>query len=154
MKLVKLAAFILVPALIGFIASYFYSTGLFSRWEKISSPSADEINLLAAVSTGGSSYYAEEKSEGGFTIANQACDSSLIEFSFTSNKPKNSVECAQSSHYYIDGYERMTIVRDNEGNYWKWQYLFTAIKTMGNVFWPIVGLILGLILALIFRKKM
>lgn len=153
MKLIKLAAFILVPALIGFLASSFYSSGLFSRWEKLSSPSADEVNLLTEMNNGGSNYYAEEKSAGGYKIINQACDSSMAEFSIISNKPKASAECVQSTHFYIDGYERMTIVRDDEGNYWKWQYLFTAIKSMGNVFWPIIGLILGLILAIIFRKR-
>lgn len=153
MRLLKLAAFILVPAIIGYIASNSYSLGLFSRWEKLAAPSADEITMLTEVNKGGSNYTSEVQSAGGYKIINQACDFSMVEFSIFANKPKASAECVQSTHNYIDGYQRITIVRDEEGNYWKWHYLFTAIKKMGNVFWPIVGFFFGLILAIIFRKK-
>jgi hypothetical protein len=152
MKRIKLAAIVLLPALIGLIASLLNSSGVLARWKLAAAPSPEEIKLLSTVKANGNGFF-QESTRDGFKEELQSCDLSMIEFSILSNKPRNRVECAQSIHYYIDGRERLTLIRDSAGNVWEWRFLFTAIKEMGNTFWPIVGLVIGLVLMIILRKK-
>ncbi len=140
MKLIKLIAIVFVPVLVGFLASSVYSSGILVRWKLVSSPTAEELGLFSAT-----------KNPDGYPDAIQACDYSMVEFSILSNKPNDIADCIQATYYNIDGNERISLVRDNAGIIWKWSFLSTAIKQMGNVFWPVVGLIIGVISMLIIR---
>lgn len=140
MKIFKLIAIVFIPVLVGFLASTVYSSGILVRWKLVSSPTAEELG-----------YFSTTINPDGYPEAIQSCDYSMVEFSVLSNKPNDIKDCIQSTYYNIDGNERTTLVRDNAGLVWKWSYLSTAIKLMGNVFWPIVGLIIGVISMFIIR---
>jgi len=109
---------------------------------------------MATVTTGGPDFAQEDSPDGYARSELKTCDVSTVECSLLSNHPASRQECAQLFYYHIDGYERNTFVKDAQGGYWLWSYGYTAIGEMGKVFWPIVGLIVGAIAAILLRKKL
>ena len=154
MKLLKVLALLLLPALLAFLIHTLLNSGVLERWRPLTSPSSQELEYLATVSAGGTDFTQELNPEDYGRSELKACDISSVEFSFLSNHPAVYVECAQLFYYHIDGYERNTYAKDAQGDLWRWSYGYTAIREMGKVFWPIVGLILGAIAAVLLRKKL
>ena len=153
MKFLKVLAVVFIPALLAFGVYTLFNSGVLERWQPLTAPTDQELEYLAAVTAGGPEFSLELDPEDYGRSELKSCDLSTIEFSFVSNHPASRLECAQLFYYHIDGYERNTYTKDAQGALWLWRFGYTAIGDMGKVFWPLIGLIVGAITAIVLRKK-
>src|SRR6266508_1538141 len=142
MRFIKVIALGIIGLLLGLALFQLDTSGYFERWQRLSNPSADVLNLFSQRTT---------PDEYGNP---QPCDESSAEFSFLSNTPKEIVDCIQRLDRAADANTRTVYVTNKDGEVWMWSYFDYAYDYYAKrIYCPMIGFAFGIVTALFINKR-
>jgi hypothetical protein len=142
MRFIKVIALGIIGLLLGVALFQLDTSGYFERWQKVSNPPADILNLFSQKTT---------PDEYGNP---QACNESSSEFSFLNNTPKEIIDCIQRIDRAADATDRTVYVKNEDGEVWMWSYFDYAYAYYAKrIYFPMTGLIFGIGTALFMNKR-
>lgn len=142
MRSVKVIALGIFGLLLGIGWFQLDTSGYFERWQILSNPTAEVLNLFSAETA---------PDEYGNP---QPCDQSSAEFSFLSNPPKEIVDCIQRIDRAADANTRTVYVTNKGGEVWMWSYFDYAYDYYAKrIYFPTIGLIFGIVTALFMNRR-
>ena len=168
MHAIKLFTFGIIGFAFGLGLSKAWDSGYFQEWNKLPTPPQHVVELvptdpfLIKVSDNSTYYYSSWKNEGWLpriiqtdadedsyeTIVQKPCDFLSPEFFPRLNMPQNVVECFQSYTMVADGRITYSVAVDGDGNVWEWKHIISPEDLFMMLFFPLVGLLAGLLLAI------
>jgi hypothetical protein len=142
MHFIKVIALGITGLLLGIAWFQLDTSGYFERWQRLSNPPAEVLDLFSQITT---------PDEYGNP---QPCAESSAEYSFFSNAPKEIVDCIQRIDRAADANWRTVYVKNNDEEVWMWSYFDYAYDYYAKrIYFPMIGFAFGMVTAFFMNRR-